>query len=135
MTPDHVESEAPWPHLEELRETTEERGFILLQRLAVYPRCPRPRRHASVGSNPLLHGRVLDAPMRKGTRRRAKRPDGSRVPTSTRHREAASRFEAALRGWRVPGRVARPSIGELLARATAGEELNEEQIATLFSVR
>src|SRR5204862_6315654 len=37
VTPDHVNPERPWPHLDELREGTTARGFLLLARLAVYP--------------------------------------------------------------------------------------------------
>jgi FO synthase len=37
VTPDHVNPEAPWPHLALLERATEEQGFALAQRLAVYP--------------------------------------------------------------------------------------------------
>ena len=37
ITPDYVNPEAPWPHLEELSQRTEASGKILLERLAVYP--------------------------------------------------------------------------------------------------
>ena len=37
VTPDHVNPEAPWPKLDDLRRRTEERGFVLRERLAVYP--------------------------------------------------------------------------------------------------
>ncbi len=37
LTPDFINPEAPWPHLEELRKRTEAKGFILRQRLPVYP--------------------------------------------------------------------------------------------------
>ncbi|HEX2728973.1 MAG TPA: 7,8-didemethyl-8-hydroxy-5-deazariboflavin synthase CofG, partial [Rubrobacteraceae bacterium] len=37
ITPDHVNPERPWPHLEELERATEEKGYLLLQRLAVRP--------------------------------------------------------------------------------------------------
>ncbi|MDP9364164.1 MAG: 7,8-didemethyl-8-hydroxy-5-deazariboflavin synthase CofG, partial [Chloroflexota bacterium] len=38
VTPDHVNPEAPWPHLEELRRRTAAAGKLLAERLAVYPR-------------------------------------------------------------------------------------------------
>jgi FO synthase len=41
VTPDHVNPEAPWPHLEELRERTAEAGKHLAERLAVYPEYAR----------------------------------------------------------------------------------------------
>jgi FO synthase len=37
VTIDHVNPEAPWPHLERLREATESRGLELVPRLPVYP--------------------------------------------------------------------------------------------------
>ena len=37
VTPDHVNPEAPWPHLESLRKHTAECGKVLTERLAVYP--------------------------------------------------------------------------------------------------
>ena len=37
VTPDHVNPEAPWPRLEQLRKRTEEKGFGLRERLCVYP--------------------------------------------------------------------------------------------------
>ena len=37
VTPDHVNPEAPWPKLEELRRSTEARGLVLRERLCVYP--------------------------------------------------------------------------------------------------
>ena len=37
VTPDHINPEQPWPHLCDLQATTANRGFILRERLAVYP--------------------------------------------------------------------------------------------------
>ncbi len=37
LTPDFINPEAPWPHLQELRQRTEAAGFELRQRLTVYP--------------------------------------------------------------------------------------------------
>jgi len=37
LTRDFINPEAPWPHLTALREVTEARGFLLRQRLPVYP--------------------------------------------------------------------------------------------------
>jgi 7,8-didemethyl-8-hydroxy-5-deazariboflavin synthase CofG subunit len=37
LTPDYINPERPWPHLEELRRRTEAKGFSLRQRLPVYP--------------------------------------------------------------------------------------------------
>jgi len=37
VTLDHINPERPWPHLADLRNTTEREGFSLRERLAVYP--------------------------------------------------------------------------------------------------
>ncbi len=37
VTPDHVNPEAPWPHLEALEKATERAGRNLVERLAIYP--------------------------------------------------------------------------------------------------
>ncbi|MEX2550582.1 MAG: bifunctional FO biosynthesis protein CofGH [Nitriliruptoraceae bacterium] len=37
ITPDHVNPEAPWPHLDRLAATSAEHGFALTPRLCVYP--------------------------------------------------------------------------------------------------
>ncbi len=37
LTPDFINPEMPWPHLEDLRQRTEAKGFRLKQRLPVYP--------------------------------------------------------------------------------------------------
>ena len=37
VTRDHINPEAPWPKLVELKEVTEEAGFQLRERLAIYP--------------------------------------------------------------------------------------------------
>jgi FO synthase len=38
VTADHINPEAPWPKIEELREISAEAGFTLRERLAIYPR-------------------------------------------------------------------------------------------------
>lgn len=37
LTPDFINPEKPWPHLEQLRQRTESKGQLLRQRLPVYP--------------------------------------------------------------------------------------------------
>ena len=38
LTPDHVNPESPWPHLDELEQQTAHAGKLLQQRLTIYPR-------------------------------------------------------------------------------------------------
>ncbi len=42
VTPDHVNPEAPWPHLADLARATEAAGRTLVERLAVYPEFALP---------------------------------------------------------------------------------------------
>jgi len=37
LTPDYINPEKPWPHLEQLRQRTQAKGFELRQRLPIYP--------------------------------------------------------------------------------------------------
>jgi len=37
LTPDFINPEKPWPHLEQLKSRTEAKGYSLRQRLPVYP--------------------------------------------------------------------------------------------------
>ena len=48
LTPDYINPEKPWPHLEQLRLRTEGKGFHLRQRLPVYPEF-LPAAHARPG--------------------------------------------------------------------------------------
>jgi 7,8-didemethyl-8-hydroxy-5-deazariboflavin synthase CofG subunit len=68
LTPDFINPEKPWPHLEQLKTRTESRGYILRQRLPVYPEflttlIPRPG---------LLSEKVRDAADREGYAARRK---------------------------------------------------------------
>ncbi|MFY9588904.1 MAG: bifunctional FO biosynthesis protein CofGH, partial [Actinomycetota bacterium] len=51
VTPDHVNPEKPWPHLERLRDATETKGYTLRPRLTVYP-------SYALQPDPWLHGRT-----------------------------------------------------------------------------
>jgi FO synthase len=133
VTPDHVNPERPWPKLAELGSVTEGRGFLLLERLAVYPRyCSTPV--ALEGwIDPDLQGRVLDAIDGDGLRHRGEWYSGADEPPPA---EAVRAVEASQAGaWRVPGRVARPALARALDRAAEGEELDEDAIALLFTAR
>ncbi|NPA26841.1 MAG: 7,8-didemethyl-8-hydroxy-5-deazariboflavin synthase CofG [Chloroflexi bacterium] len=43
ITPDHINPEAPWPKLDELRTVTQEAGYHLVERLPVYPAYLSPK--------------------------------------------------------------------------------------------
>jgi FO synthase len=56
VTPDHVNPEAPWPHLDRLAAETARAGFDLVERLTVYPRYIRA---SGKWLAPALHAPVL----------------------------------------------------------------------------
>jgi 7,8-didemethyl-8-hydroxy-5-deazariboflavin synthase CofG subunit len=62
LTPDYINPEKPWPHLEQLRLRTESKGFQLRQRLPVYPEFLP----ASVSRSGLLSEKVQAARDREG---------------------------------------------------------------------
>ena len=135
VTPDHVNPEAPWPKLEELRVVTEGRGFTLLERLAVYPSyCAHPGERER-WIHPDLRGRVLDGSDAEGYRRADDGGWFSGAPVAP-PQSAYVAIEGARTGaWRVPGRVTRGSLVDALHRAEAGDELDEDELTLLLSAR
>ena len=133
VTPDHVNPERPWPHLVELEEVTRSRGFLLLERLAVYPRyCAEPAA-LRTWVDPALAGRVLDATDAGGLRRTTSWCSGGGEPPD--EAPAAATAAASDGTWLVPGRVTRPGLARSLDRAARGEELDESEVAALFTAR
>jgi FO synthase len=133
VTPDHVNPERPWPHLSELREATEGKGFTLLERLAVYPAyCASPHARAE-WIHPKLRGAVLDASDAEGYRRTDEWYSGAETPPPD---DAPIAVNAARLGaWQVPGRVTRRLLWNALGRAADGVELDEDELTLLFSAR
>jgi FO synthase len=133
VTPDHVNPERPWPKLDELRDVTEGRGFLLTQRLAVYPgycATPDALEHWIA---PQLRGPVLDAIDAEGYRRSEDEEWFSGVEAEPPERSGIAIEAAAAGAWRVPGRVSRTSVMSVLDRAEAGEEIDERSLALLFT--
>ncbi|MDF7774869.1 5-amino-6-(D-ribitylamino)uracil--L-tyrosine 4-hydroxyphenyl transferase CofH [Sphingomonas sp. AOB5] len=112
VTPDHVNPEAPWPHLAALEAATHAAGRTLRQRLAIGPY------HAldvERWADPAIAPRIRRAIDSKGLAR-------------------ADNW-CAGRGDAVPaigGGPGREAVRELLAKAGAGERLNEDDLVTLF---
>ena len=134
VTPDHVNPERPWPKLYELEQVTAEMGYVLMQRLAAYPTFVGTPDALERWIDPSLRARVLDTIDAEGFAR----PDEAWFsgveeappPSATRT------VEAALSGaWRVPGRVVRPAVTHALDRAADGQELDEADVALLFTSR
>jgi FO synthase len=122
LTPDHVNPEAPWPHLARLADDTARAGCDLVERLTVYPRYVQARHEwlADELQTPVLrladgagHARV--GCWSPGAAATANADDLRDVP-----RQATPR---------------RSAIGTLIERASAGSELAEHEVAELFTAR
>ena len=122
VTPDHVNPERPWPHLEELERATEEKGYLLLERLALHPAYARD---AETWIDERLRPRVWGAMDAEGFARVE-----AWAPGTT--EEIPKKTVAEARGLR-PSKV-RPDFARALAGA--GErDLSEDEIALLFTAR
>jgi FO synthase len=125
VTPDHVNPEAPWPHLERLREQTAAADRELVERLGVGPNyARRPERW-------------LDAGMRAAVRRASDAAGLAFVDAW--HAGAGDAVPADAMAWLAPTaespRVASMANARLLHRATRGDALSEDEIVTLFQAR
>src|SRR5450432_1783792 len=67
LTPDFINPERPWPHLEQLKLRTQEKGFKLRQRLPIYPEFLEQAMHKSA----LLDSKLKAAVGREGYARSA----------------------------------------------------------------
>ncbi|RAI40743.1 7,8-didemethyl-8-hydroxy-5-deazariboflavin synthase [Rhodoplanes roseus] len=116
VTPDHVNPEKPWPHLEALARETAAGGKVLVARLAVHRRFIAERaRWLDKG----LHTAVLRASDSEGL---------ARVETWTPGACAALPAMPAI-GPRSG------SLSPILSRASRSEELGEADIVALFGAR
>jgi FO synthase len=64
LTPDFINPERPWPHLEQLKQRTTAKGFELRQRLPVYPEFIE----RAMGKSALLDSKLKSAAGREGSR-------------------------------------------------------------------
>jgi len=129
VTIDHVNPEAPWPHLDRLALDTRACGRDLVERLALVPAFARaPARWTDAGMRTAVirasdaEGFARDEPWHAGT---GMAPS---APTTRLVLDAGSRGSAANPG-------VRREIADLIARASAGEELDEGQVVSLFGAR
>ncbi|MFO1396002.1 MAG: 5-amino-6-(D-ribitylamino)uracil--L-tyrosine 4-hydroxyphenyl transferase CofH [Burkholderiales bacterium] len=120
VTPDHVNPEAPWPQIEELRRRTSAGNKTLIERLAIYP---------SYASD---HRRWLDARL---VERVLQQVDGDGYPRTDAWSPGLSQNVPEVRSMDTHRQVASAVVADALARATQGEALSEEAIVTLFRAR
>jgi FO synthase len=119
VTPDHVNPEAPWPHLRVLERATNTAGKELVERLAIYPGYARsPQRWVDPG----LQTRLLQRIDADGWPRTDEWAPGSSSPVP---------------GAAPPGvpMIGVGTLSPIIERAVAGRRLEEAEIARLFQAR
>ena len=124
VTPDHVNPEAPWPHLKLLADMTEAEGKVLVERLTTYPRYLRD---AGSWIADCLRPALIQGSEAEGF---------ARVDSWSPGDEDARLPEQLLQRIGTTGAV-KPSarIEDLCARAADGNALTESEIAELSSTR
>jgi FO synthase len=114
VTPDHVNPEAPWPHLTELADRTARAGRVLLPRLTLYPAFAHDaERWQAAAMRPAIV-RQMDS---LGLARAEGWSPGLRMPIPS----LGARVEPP-----------HPAVTAAVERALAGERLDEEAVAALF---
>ena len=121
LTPDFVNPEAPWPHLDKLAADTAACGKHLVERLTVYPRYAQ---RAEAWVDRKLLTKVLHAIDADGYARTDDWSTGA--PTEP--------PEAELH-WLEEKQTASPSIAAILEKPFRGKSLSEAEIVTLFQAR
>jgi FO synthase len=122
VTPDHVNPEAPWPHLRLLHGATHASGKRLTERLAIYPSYARDTsRWVSLG----MRKAVLDA------------IDGQGLPRTDDWRPGSVQpLPVGEIGWLAAAPSIKPSgLSGILASAQRGGRLDESSIVSLFEAR
>ena len=116
VTPDHVNPERPWPHLDVLACETAKAGKVLVERLAVYPAYAR---HADPW---------LDTALRTAVRRAS---DGAGFARTDSWIAGAANNPPAEPSFAL----VHNDVDAVLDRAIAGRTLDEDDIVTLFASR
>jgi FO synthase len=124
VTPDHVNPEAPWPHLDLLAAQTRASGRALRERLAITPRYARaPERWVDAG--------LRTAVLRRCDSFGRARSDGWFAGAGHEVPGSASAWCAA----RAPAPSVSADLARILECATRGEALAETEIVRLFAVQ
>jgi len=124
LTPDHVNPEAPWPHLDRLAEETAAAGKFLEQRLTIYPRYVLD---ASRWLDPALRSPVMQQSDAAGFARRDDWVPGEERPVPE--------VEAALLERPKDSTSVSPDIAAIVARCLAGDAIDEADVQRLFEAR
>ena len=124
VTPDHVNPEAPWPHLAALEMATERAGRTLVERLAIYPRfLSEPEQWL----DPAMETPALRQQDSQGLAREDGWAPGTGVALPAPY--------VARIGSGEPARKPSPELEGILDRTAQGKRLGEAEIARLFEAR
>ena len=124
LTPDYVNPEAPWPHLERLANETDAAGKFLEQRLTIYPRYV-------VDGERWLDGAVQTSVLRLSDAAGFARRD-SWVPGEE---HAVPEIEAKLLASAVTLDAVSPDVLSIVAQCREIGELTELEVTRLFDAR
>ncbi|GAB3277742.1 5-amino-6-(D-ribitylamino)uracil--L-tyrosine 4-hydroxyphenyl transferase CofH [Parahaliea aestuarii] len=124
LTPDYVNPEAPWPHLDRLAQETRAAGKYLDQRLTIYPAYAND---AGRWLDEGVQGAVLRQSDSSGFARRDRWAPGEDAAVPS---EDATLLSAGYRPT-----AASAELAALLEQCRAGESPSEAQVARLFEVR
>ena len=119
VTPDHVNPEAPWPHLDDLARDTAKSGKTLVERLGIYPSYAH---NAEKWLDKSFRAPVLSAIDSDGLARTDDWTPGD-----------ASNVLPKLQS--TEGFVANLELDQILTRATGGKGLTEAEVCRLFAAR
>jgi len=144
VTPDHVNPEAPWPHLQDLERSTNAAGRHLVERLALVPAyAVRAERWTDAAITPRVRrssdGRGFARPDRWYAGSDSPLPPlAARWSSLTRRQHAGDSPHDALPGAGRSGNAARARgtashIAALLRAARAGHALSEDDVVRLFN--
>lgn len=125
VTPDHVNPEAPWPHLSELSSQTAKAGKTLVQRLTVYPEYIR---NGALWIDPKVLSAVLRLSDADGMARESEwRAGGGTPPTAEDLRHLRPDLQAKPR--------ISSEIRAIVERGIAGGDLTVAEVTRMFEVR
>lgn len=123
VTPDFVNPEAPWPHLNHLGDETASAGKVLIERLAIYPSYANK---LTDWVDPLVQPQLRRAMDGEGFARVEEWSAGAVIdPPATDLARVTS----------LPKRSASTDVALILAKAVAGQELTQAEIVRLFKAR
>ncbi len=120
VTPDHVNPEAPWPHLDALKRATNAAGKELVERLAIYPAFAR---QPDKWVDPALQTRLLQC------------IDGDGWPRSDEWSPGTVAGVPACPALSGPSQRTGPELRKIIIKASGGTALSEAEIVRLFRAR